>query len=138
MALCPPTSDLGWVSYRYATVRRMNKLRGIELRYVLTMQLFIHGPATIKDLVEALACHGFEVTVRPVNRCRTRCGGSRAAGGRAASRAAYTVRVKCRAALSTGFIDEYWRCGPKQIARRWATRASPPTETEVPDVITGV
>jgi hypothetical protein len=22
--------------------------------------------------------------------------------------------VKCRAALSTGFIDEYWRCGPKQ------------------------
>jgi hypothetical protein len=58
--LCPPPSDLGWVSYRYATVRRMNKLRGIELRYVLTMQLFIHGRATIKDLVEALAWHGFE------------------------------------------------------------------------------
>lgn len=39
----------------------MNKLRGIELRYVLTMHLAIHGRATIKDLVEALAFHGFEV-----------------------------------------------------------------------------
>lgn len=34
---------------------------GIELRYVLTMHLAIHGRATIKDLVEALAFHGFEV-----------------------------------------------------------------------------
>jgi hypothetical protein len=39
----------------------MNKLRGIELRYVLTMHLAVHGRATIKDLVEALAFDGFEV-----------------------------------------------------------------------------
>lgn len=39
----------------------MNNLRGIELRYVLTMHLFLHGRATITDLVEALAHHGFEV-----------------------------------------------------------------------------
>jgi hypothetical protein len=90
----------------------MNKLRGIELRYVLTMHLAVHGRATIKDLVEALASTGSWLTARPVNPCRTRCGGSGAAGGRAASRAAYTVPVNCRAAPSTGFIDEYSRCGP--------------------------
>jgi hypothetical protein len=39
----------------------MNHLRGIELRYVLTMHLCNHGRATIKDLVDALAFHGFEV-----------------------------------------------------------------------------
>jgi hypothetical protein len=39
----------------------MNNLRGIELRYVLTMHLLSHGRATITDLVEALTFHGFEV-----------------------------------------------------------------------------
>jgi hypothetical protein len=36
-------------------------LRGIELRYALTHQLFIHGPAAITDLVEALAFQGFGI-----------------------------------------------------------------------------
>jgi hypothetical protein len=36
-------------------------LRGIELRYVLTYQLFIHGPAAITDLVETLVLQGFGV-----------------------------------------------------------------------------
>jgi hypothetical protein len=39
----------------------MKNLRGIELRYVLTMHLFNLGRCTIKDLVEALAYHGFDV-----------------------------------------------------------------------------
>ena len=39
----------------------MDNLRGIELRYVLTMHLFSHGRSTIKDLVEVLAFHGFDV-----------------------------------------------------------------------------
>lgn len=34
-------------------------LRGIELRYVLTLHLFNHGPGDITDLTEALAWHGF-------------------------------------------------------------------------------
>jgi hypothetical protein len=37
----------------------MNALRGIELRYVLTMHLARHGCATIRELVDALAFHGF-------------------------------------------------------------------------------
>ncbi|MDI3314766.1 MAG: hypothetical protein QJR12_10975 [Mycobacterium sp.] len=41
-------------------VRRL-RLRGIELRYTLTMHLFDHGPATITNLVEALASQGFDV-----------------------------------------------------------------------------
>ncbi|MGH3552790.1 MAG: hypothetical protein ACRDT5_09365 [Mycobacterium sp.] len=37
------------------------RLRGIELRYVLTMHLFSHGRATITELIAALAWHGFDV-----------------------------------------------------------------------------
>src|SRR3984957_14703320 len=39
----------------------VKNLRGIELRYVLTWHLALHGRASIADLVEALAFHGFEV-----------------------------------------------------------------------------
>jgi hypothetical protein len=39
----------------------MRLLRGIELRYVLTHHLFVHGPATITELVEALAFNGFGI-----------------------------------------------------------------------------
>jgi hypothetical protein len=39
----------------------MKMLRGIELRYVLTMQLAVHGSATITELLNALAFHGFDV-----------------------------------------------------------------------------
>ncbi|HEU0190391.1 MAG TPA: hypothetical protein VFR17_03840 [Mycobacterium sp.] len=44
--------------------RQRRCLRGIELRYVLTMQLFQHGTATIAELIEALAHHGFCVNGR--------------------------------------------------------------------------
>jgi hypothetical protein len=37
------------------------RLRGIELRYVLTLDLFLHGPATIAEMVQRLAWHGFDV-----------------------------------------------------------------------------
>ena len=40
------------------------QLRGIELRYVLTMQLLSHGPASITELADALAWHGFVVAGR--------------------------------------------------------------------------
>ena len=40
------------------------QLRGIELRYVLTMHLFRQGPASIAELVDALAWHGFAVAGR--------------------------------------------------------------------------
>ncbi len=39
----------------------MNNLRGIELRYVLTTHLFSRGRSTIKELVDGLAFHGFQV-----------------------------------------------------------------------------
>jgi hypothetical protein len=39
-------------------------LRGIELRYVLTMYLSQHGPATITEMIDALTCHGFCVSGR--------------------------------------------------------------------------
>ena len=39
-------------------------LRGIELRYVLTMNLALHGPATIPTLVETLEHQGFGLAGR--------------------------------------------------------------------------
>jgi len=41
------------------------RLRGIELRYVLTMHLAVHGPATVAELIGALDRHGFWVRGRP-------------------------------------------------------------------------
>jgi hypothetical protein len=36
-------------------------LQGISLRYVLTMHLAVHGPATITEMIDALRWHGFRV-----------------------------------------------------------------------------
>ena len=41
------------------------QLRGIELRYVLTMHLARHGRADIAELVRALSRYGFEFAGRP-------------------------------------------------------------------------
>jgi hypothetical protein len=40
------------------------QLRGIELRYVVTMHLLKHGPASISELAEAVAWQGFAVAGR--------------------------------------------------------------------------
>jgi hypothetical protein len=40
-------------------------LRGIELRYVLTMHLAVHGPATVAELIDVVGYHGFRVQGRP-------------------------------------------------------------------------
>jgi hypothetical protein len=39
-------------------------LRGIELRYALTLYLFQHGPTTVADLIEALYYQGFDIPGR--------------------------------------------------------------------------
>jgi hypothetical protein len=43
----------------------MKLLRGIELRYVLTMQLSQNGPATVVELIDELDRHGFCTRGRP-------------------------------------------------------------------------
>jgi hypothetical protein len=40
-------------------------LRGIELRYAITEYLFLHGPTTVIDLIDALRYQGFEFAGRP-------------------------------------------------------------------------
>jgi hypothetical protein len=40
------------------------RLRGIELRYVLTWHLALHGAATVPELVDALAYHNFDAGQR--------------------------------------------------------------------------
>jgi hypothetical protein len=41
------------------------QLRAIELRYVVTMHLLNHGPASISELAEAVAWQGFAIAGRP-------------------------------------------------------------------------
>ena len=45
------------------TTRR--RLRGYQLRCVLTLHLFQNGPATVVDLLDMLDYHGFDVAGRP-------------------------------------------------------------------------
>lgn len=40
------------------------EVRGTDLRYLLTAYLIDHGPATVDELVEALAYHGFRAVGR--------------------------------------------------------------------------
>lgn len=47
------------------TMNSSRLLRGIELRYVLTMHLFRHGPSTITELVEVLVSQGFGLVSPP-------------------------------------------------------------------------
>jgi predicted transcriptional regulator of viral defense system len=42
----------------------MKQLQGIELRYVLTWHLALHGPATIAEMIDVLTWHGFSVNGR--------------------------------------------------------------------------
>ena len=61
---CPPPSDnvLGvGPACDGPMMNETMRLRGIELRYALTMHLFVHGPASIAELADALAWHGFTV-----------------------------------------------------------------------------
>ena len=40
------------------------QLRGVELRYALTMYLFQHGPQTVADLIDALEFQSFDIPGR--------------------------------------------------------------------------
>jgi hypothetical protein len=40
------------------------RLRGLELRYALTVYLFQHGPTTVTDLIDALHYQGFDIPGR--------------------------------------------------------------------------
>ncbi len=40
------------------------QVRGTDLRYLLTAYLFDHGPASVDELVDALAYHGFAIAGR--------------------------------------------------------------------------
>ena len=50
----------------------MLTVNGTDLRYLLTAYLLDHGPATVEELVDALAYHGFH----PVGRASKSVAGS--------------------------------------------------------------
>jgi hypothetical protein len=55
-----PRVDVGPACHA-AIMTNSRRVRGIELRYLLTTHLFQHGPATITELVSTLALQGFVV-----------------------------------------------------------------------------
>lgn len=59
------TTSVGVVPVCDCSTMNQRRLHGIELRYVLTMQLAVHGQATIAELVGVLKWHGFCVPGRP-------------------------------------------------------------------------
>jgi hypothetical protein len=44
--------------------RQRKVLQGIELRYVVTMNLTVHGPATVVEIIELLEYQGFVIVGR--------------------------------------------------------------------------
>ena len=105
------------------------RLRGIELRYVLTVDLFLHGPATITDMVQRLEWHGFDVarpapkTVSDALRWERRLGRVHRL-----RRALYGLE-KCPAAPSIGFIDGCWPCAQRRN-RSEAGKTSPASTSD--------
>lgn len=65
--MCPPLSEFAVLVVPACELPFMYTLRGIELRYVLTMHLARHGRSTVRELVDALAFHGFTAD-SPVNK----------------------------------------------------------------------
>jgi hypothetical protein len=69
--MCPPVSDK-WGATAGAVRPACDgpvmddtmQLRGIELRYVVTMHLLNHGPASISERAEAVAWRGFAIAGR--------------------------------------------------------------------------
>ncbi len=100
----------------------MRKLRGIELRYVLTLHLALHGPATVTELVDALEFHGFCVARPAPKSVSDALRWERRRGRVRRLRRALYGPARYRGAPNTGFINACWHCGPKRIAQRRAHR----------------
>jgi hypothetical protein len=60
-------------------VSQLLTVSGTDLRYLLTAYLFDDGHATVEELVDALAYHGFRPPGRPSKAFRTHCVGRRRA-----------------------------------------------------------
>ena len=116
----------------------MRMLRGIELRYVLSLHLSVHGPATVTELLDVLAFHGFSVASPAPKSVSDALRWERRRGRvRRLARGLYAL-ARYRAARSTASIGGCLHCGPQQIAQRRANRMPTPTATEVADVVGAV
>jgi hypothetical protein len=81
-------------------------VRAIELRYPLTWHLFDRGPATVTELIDALAAQGFRALVG-------------ALGDRVRPGAARSVRPGVDAPGNRAPDQPMrWRCGPKSLSCR--------------------
>ena len=89
-------------------------LRGTELRYVLTWHLFLHGPATVPELLHALAYYNFDVGGRGSKSISDALRWERRYGRVGRLAAVGTAPAGCRAAPSTESISECSHCANKR------------------------
>ena len=112
----------------------MRNLRGIELRYVLTWHLALHGPASITEMVDVLEFHGFRVAAPAPKSISDALRWERRYGRVRIGSRSTTAPVRSRAAPNTGFDSVCWHCAPTQIARRRAHRTPLPIAILADDV----
>src|SRR6185312_15715 len=63
--LSPRAGQLVGRPWHGRAMSHRRQLRGVELRYALTMFLFQHGPKSVEELIEALDYQCFDIPGRP-------------------------------------------------------------------------
>ena len=128
------TIVLGVVAVCDVSPMNQRHLRGIELRYVLTMHLAVHGPATVAELIDALDHQGFWLrgwpskAVSDALRWEVEHGRVHRLGRGWGSPRTFRVRP------NTGFTNACWPCGPQLSLRGGHKACQLSSETAVADV----
>lgn len=87
------------------------RVRGIELRYLLTLYVYRFGVTTVAELVQMLDRKGSTPMGVPQRRCPMRCAGRFAEVGFIVLTGDVTVQASdCHAAPNTGCCDGSRRC----------------------------
>ena len=116
--ICYPGGDAEIVGspWHGRAVIHNRQLRGVELRYALTMYLFQHGPQTVADLIDALEFQSFRHSrtsvESSVGRLTER---DPPMAGCSGSNAAVTALVRCPAPRSTGSTSAFSRSVRKRL-----------------------
>jgi hypothetical protein len=100
-------------------VSQLLTVSGTDLRYLLTAYLFDHGPATVEELVDALAYHGFRPIGRPSKAVSDALRWETArAHARSGSAAGTTALERCRGRPDTGSLRGCGHCTTKSLRCR--------------------
>ena len=89
------------------------QLRGVELRYALTLYLFQHGTKTVAELIEALDYQGFDIPGRASKVVSDALRRKSTTAGCYGSNEGATAQARCLAPRSIGSTNAFSRFAPK-------------------------